>query len=64
MTEKIIAANSPIPPEDVEPMEILIAVHKRICDAEKIIKQCRDTLVDQNVEIEMLRERLKKLEEK
>ena len=44
-------------------MEILIAVHKRICDAEKIIKQCRDTLVDQNVELEMLRERVKKLEE-
>ena len=59
-----IVSSSPIAPENVEPMEILIAVHKRICDAEKIIKQCRDTLVDQNVEIEMLRDRVKKLEEK
>jgi len=49
--------------EDVDPTEILAALHKRQVDTQKLIGEYRGVLNDLSIEIEMLRERVKKLEE-
>lgn len=49
--------------EDVEPTEILAALHKRQVDTQKMIGEYRGVINDLAIEIEMLRDRVKKLEE-
>jgi len=49
--------------EDVDPTEILAALHKRQVDTQKLIGEYRGVLNDLAIEIEMLRDRVKKLEE-
>jgi len=49
--------------EDVDPTEILAALHKRQVDTQKLIGEYRGVLNDLSIEIEMLRDRVKKLEE-
>lgn len=49
--------------EDVDPTEILAALHKRQVDTQKMIGEYRGVINDLAIEIEMLRDRVKKLEE-
>jgi len=43
---------------DAEPAEILRAVHKRIVDTEKLMKEYRVFAMNQQTDIEMLQERV------
>ena len=47
---------------EAEPAEILVAIHKRIVDTEKLMREYRNFAKNQQVEIEMLKERVDKLE--
>ena len=47
---------------ETEPAEILVAVHKRIVDTEKLMREYRNFAKNQQLEIEMLKERMEKLE--
>ena len=47
---------------EAEPHEILIAIHKRVVDTEKLMMGYRNHAKNLEVEIEMLKERMEKLE--
>ena len=47
---------------EAEPAEILVAIHKRIVDTEKLMQEYRNFSKNQQLEIEMLKERVDKLE--
>ena len=47
---------------EAEPAEILVAIHKRIVDTEKLMQEYRNFAQNQQLEIEMLKERIGKLE--
>ena len=47
---------------EAEPAEILVAIHKRIVDTEKLMREYRNFAKNQQLEIEMLKERIEKLE--
>ena len=47
---------------EAEPAEILVAIHKRIVDTEKLMQEYRNFAKNQQLEIEMLKERMEKLE--
>ena len=47
---------------EAEPAEILVAIHKRIVDTEKLMQEYRNFSKNQQLEIEMLKERIEKLE--
>lgn len=49
---------------DAEPTEVLFAIHKRIVSAEKAFLNVRDIVNDLSIELEMIKERLDKLEQK
>jgi len=59
---KIITSNSLNMLEDVEPTEILAAIHKRIVSAEKSFIEVRSIMNEFGVELEMLKDRMSKLE--
>ena len=48
---------------EAEPHEVLLAIHKRVVDTEKLMIQYRTHAQNMDVEIGMLKERLEKLEE-
>ena len=48
---------------EAEPHEVLLAIHKRVVDTEKLMIQYRNHAQNMDVEIGMLKERLEKLEE-
>ena len=48
--------------QEAEPHEVLIAIHKRVCDTEKLMINYRNHAKNLEVEIEMLKERMEKLE--
>ena len=56
-----IFVDSPIDPNDVSPEEILMAIHKRICDAEKLITNFRTLAVELTVSMEIMEEKIKNL---
>jgi|TARA_R110000851_G_scaffold106389_1_gene225429 hypothetical protein len=62
MSETILTPQQIQMAEDAEPHEILIAIHKRVCDTEKLMINYRNHAKNLEVEIEMLKERLAKLE--
>ena len=47
---------------EAEPHEILLAIHKRVVDTEKLMMGYRNHAKNLEVEIEMLKERMGKLE--
>ena len=47
---------------DVEPTQVLMAVHKRLVAAEKGFMNLRGVVSDLSVEIEMLRDKINKLD--
>ena len=47
---------------EAEPHEILLAIHKRVVDSEKLMMGYRNHAKNLEVEIEMLKERMEKLE--
>ena len=47
---------------EAEPHEILVAIHKRVVDTEKLMMGYRNHAKNLEVEIEMLKERMEKLE--
>ena len=49
---------------EAEPHEILLAIHKRVVDTEKLMVQYRTQAQNQEVTMAMLQERIEKLEEK
>ena len=48
--------------EQAEPHEVLFAIHKRVVDTEKLMKDYRTLAQNIIVDIEMIKERLYKLE--
>ena len=50
--------------DEAEPHEILLAIHKRVVDTEKLMMGYRNHAKNLEVEIEMLKERMEKLEKK
>ena len=48
--------------ENAEPHEVLFAIHKRVCDTEKLMVEYRTLAQNMMVDMEMLKERIKKLE--
>ena len=48
--------------ESEEPHEVLFAIHKRVVDTEKLMKDYRTLAQNIMVDIEMIKERLHKLE--
>ena len=48
--------------EQAEPHEVLLAIHKRVVDTEKLMKDYRTLAQNIMVDIEMIKERLYKLE--
>ena len=50
--------------DEAEPHEILLAIHKRVVDTEKLMMQYRTHAQNLEVTIAMLQERIEKLEEK
>ena len=49
---------------EAEPHEILLAIHKRVVDTEKLMTQYRTHAQNLEVTMAMLQERIEKLEEK
>ena len=49
---------------EAEPHEILFAIHKRVVDTEKLMADYRNYSKNQQIEVEMLKERIASLEEK
>ena len=49
---------------EAEPHEVLLAIHKRVVDTEKLMIQYRTHAQNMDVEIGMLKERIEKLEKK
>ena len=47
---------------EAEPHEVLLAIHKRVVDTEKLMIQYRTHAQNMDVEIGMLKERIDKLE--
>ena len=47
---------------EAEPHEVLLAIHKRVVDTEKLMIQYRTHAQNMDVEIGMIKERLEKLE--
>ena len=47
---------------EAEPHEVLLAIHKRVVDTEKLMIQYRTYAQNMDVEIGMLKERIEKLE--
>ena len=48
--------------EQAEPHEVLFAIHKRVVDTEKLMKDYRTLAQNIMVDLEMIKERLYKLE--
>ena len=63
-----MAENNILTPQQVsianeaEPHEILLAIHKRVVDTEKLMIQYRNHAQNLEVEIGMIKERIEKLE--
>ena len=47
---------------EAEPHEVLLAIHKRVVDTEKLMVGYRNHAKNLEVEIEMLKERMEKIE--
>ena len=47
---------------EAEPHEVLLAIHKRVVDTEKLMIQYRNHAQNLDVEIGMIKERIEKLE--
>ena len=47
---------------EAEPHEVLLAIHKRVVDTEKLMMGYRNHAKNLEIEIEMLKERMEKLE--
>lgn len=61
---KIITTDQINMVDDVEPAQVLAAVHKRLVMAEKGFSAVKGIVQDFSVELEMIKERLEKLEQK
>lgn len=48
--------------QNAEPHEVLLAIHKRIVDTERMMMMYRDHAKNLQLELEMLKERIVKLE--
>tara|TARA_R100000008_G_scaffold85012_2_gene73846 strand:+ start:363 stop:611 length:249 start_codon:yes stop_codon:yes gene_type:complete len=48
--------------ENAEPHEVLFAIHKRVVDTEKLMRDYRTLTQNLMIDIEMMKERIKKLE--
>ena len=63
-----MAENNILTPQQVsmaneaEPHEVLLAIHKRVVDTEKLMIQYRTHAQNMDVEIGMIKERIEKLE--
>lgn len=62
MNESILTSQQVKMAEEAEPHEILFAIHKRVVDTEKLMAGYRNHAKNLEIEIEMLKERVGKLE--
>ena len=60
MSDTILTPDQVQMAQDAEPAEILIAIHKRIVDTEKLMMGYRNHAKNLQVELEMVKERLQK----
>lgn len=58
-----ILRNEIVDPSDVDPIEVLAALHKRIVQVEKLQRELRVHMSNFELDIESLTERVNKLEE-
>ena len=64
MSDTILTPDQVQMAQDAEPAEILIAIHKRIVDTEKLMMGYRNHAKNLQIELEMIKERLQKLEKR
>tara|TARA_R110000824_G_scaffold308576_1_gene496006 strand:- start:1736 stop:1948 length:213 start_codon:yes stop_codon:yes gene_type:complete len=64
MSETILTPQQISMAESAEPSEVLFAIHKRVVDTEKLMVEYRTLAQNMMVDMEMLKERIKKLERK
>ena len=64
MSDKILTPDQIQMAQEAEPAQILAAIHKRIVDTEKLMMGYRNHAKNLQVELEMIKERIEKLEKK
>ena len=64
MSENILTSEQVKMAQEAEPAEVLFAIHKRVVDTEKLMMGYRNHAQNLEIELEMLKERIVKLEEK
>ena len=62
MSENILTPQQVSMAESAEPAEVLFAIHKRVVDTEKLMIEYRTLAQNMMVDMEMLKERIEKLE--
>ena len=62
MSENILTSQQVKMASEAEPHEILFAIHKRVVDTEKLMLAYRNHAKNLELELEMLKERIVKLE--
>ncbi len=64
MSERILTPEQVQMAQEAEPAQILAAIHKRIVDTEKMMAGYRNHAKNLQVELEMMKERIQKLEKR
>jgi hypothetical protein len=64
MSETILTPQQVQTAQEAEPHEILLAIHKRVVDTEKLMIAYRNHAKNLELEIEMIKDRLVKIEAK
>ena len=64
MRDTILTSEQVKMAQEAEPAEVLFAIHKRVVDTEKLMMGYRNHAQNLEIELEMLKERIVKLEEK
>jgi hypothetical protein len=62
MSENILTPQQVSMAESAEPAEVLFAIHKRVVDTEKLMIEYRTLAQNMMVDMEMLKERIEKME--
>ena len=63
MSDTILTSEQVKMAQEAEPAEVLFAIHKRVVDTEKLMMGYRNHAQNLEIELEMLKERIVKLEE-
>ena len=64
MSDTILTSEQVKMAQEAEPAEVLFAIHKRVVDSEKLMMGYRNHAQNLEIELDMVKERIVKLEEK